>query len=102
MQEPLILHAGDSALVVEFGREIAEDINARVHALDDAVRQKHIIGVTETVPTFRSLTVFYDPSVLSGERLQRKLLKLCKGISGSADTAKKIVEVPVLYGGSYG
>ena len=52
MQEPLILHAGDSALVVEFGREIAEDINARVHALDDAVRQKHIIGVTETVPTF--------------------------------------------------
>ena len=53
MQEPLILHAGDSALVVEFGREIAEDINARVHALDDAVRQKHIIGVTETVPTFR-------------------------------------------------
>ncbi|MGN0559872.1 MAG: 5-oxoprolinase subunit PxpB [Candidatus Fimenecus sp.] len=102
MEQPLILHAGDSALVVEFGREIAEDINARVHALDAAVRQKHIIGVTETVPTFRSLTVFYDPSVLSYERLQRKLLKLCKGISVSADTGKKVVEVPVLYGGSYG
>lgn len=102
MQEPLFLHAGDSALVVEFGREISEDINARVHALDRAVQQKHIIGVTETVPTFRSLTVFYDASVLSGERLQKKLLKLCKSLSVSAGGNKKIVEVPVLYGGAFG
>lgn len=102
MQEPLFLQAGDSALVIEFGREISEDINARVHALDSAVRGKHIIGVTETVPTFRSLTVFYDPSVLSGERLKRKLLKLCKGLSVSAAAGKKIIEIPVLYGGEYG
>lgn len=102
MQEPLFLHAGDSALVVEFGREISENINARVHALDAAVREKHIIGVTETVPTFRSLTVFYDPSVLSGERLKRKLLKLCKGLSVSAAADKKIIEIPVLYGGDFG
>ncbi len=102
MLNPLILRAGDCALVVEFGREIDETVNAHVHALDAAVRQKHMIGVTETVPTFRSLTVFFDPSVLSGERLQRKLLKLCNRLSVSAQTEKKVVEIPVLYGGAYG
>ena len=102
MLTPLILRAGDCALVVEFGREIDEEVNARVHALDAAMRQKHIIGVTETVPTFRSLTVFFDPSVLSGERLKRKLLKLCKSLSVCAETEKKVVEIPVLYGGEFG
>jgi len=102
MLKPLILRAGDCALVVEFGREIDATVNAYVHALDAAVRQKHIIGVTETVPTFRSLTVFFDPSVLSGERLQRKLLKLCNRLSVSLQTEKKVVEIPVLYGGAYG
>ncbi len=102
MLKPLILRAGDCALVVEFGREIDETVNAYVHALDAAVRQKHIIGITETVPTFRSLTVFFDPSVLSGERLQKKLLKLCNRLSVSVQNEKKVVEIPVLYGGAYG
>lgn len=102
MNKPVILRSGDSALVVEFGREIDEEINALVHALDREVRQRHIIGITETVPTFRSLTVFFDPSVLSGERLEKKLYKLCRSLSVTSAQEKKIIEVPVLYGGSYG
>lgn len=102
MNQPVILRSGDSALVVEFGREIDEEINALVHALDREIRQRHIIGVTETVPTFRSLTVFFDPSVLSGERLEKKLYKLCRNLTGASVQEKKVIEVPVLYGGSCG
>ncbi len=102
MNKPVILRSGDSALVVEFGRRIDEEINALVHALDQEIHRRHIIGVTETVPTFRSLTVFFDPSVLSGECLKKKLYKLCRGLSGSVAQAKKIIKVPVLYGGRYG
>ena len=102
MREPLILRGGDSALVVEFGREIDETVNRQVHALNRAVSDKHIIGVTETVPTFRSLTVFFDPSVISGEKLTKKIRKCCRHLTLGGTGVEKTTEIPVLYGGKHG
>lgn len=102
MDAPRILPAGDSAVIVEFGCEINAGINALVHALDKEIRKKNIQGVIETVPTFRSLEVVYDPCVISGDRLENKLLKLCKPLTVVEAASKKIIEIPVLYGGSYG
>ena len=70
-----------------------------VHALDRAVRDKGIFGVRECVPTFRSLTVLFDPMLISGDRLEKKLLRLCKTLSAETQTQKTVVEVPVLYNG---
>lgn len=99
MNMPTILRSGDCALLVEFGREIDESTNALVHALDRAVQKKGIPGVTETVPTFRSLTVCFDPCLISGQRLQKQLLRLCKGLTAETNTHKIIRHVPVLYDG---
>ena len=99
MEQPEILRSGDCALVAEFGKEIDEHTNALVHALDRAVRDKGIFGVRECVPTFRSLTVLFDPMLISGDRLEKKLLRLCKTLSAEAQTQKTVVEVPVLYNG---
>lgn len=99
MHKPVILRSGDCALVAEFGKEIDEHTNALVHALDRAVREKGIFGVRECVPTFRSLTVLFDPMLISGERLTKKLLRLCKTLSAETQTQKTVVEVPVLYNG---
>lgn len=99
MEHPVILRSGDCALVAEFGKEIDEHTNALVHALDRAVREKGIFGVRECVPTFRSLTVLFDPTLISGKRLTKKLLDLCKSLSAEAQTQKTVVEVPVLYNG---
>lgn len=99
MEQPEILRSGDCALVAEFGKEIDEHTNALVHALDRAVREKGIFGVRECVPTFRSLTVLFDPMLISGDRLEKKLLRLCKTLSAETQTQKTVVEVPVLYNG---
>lgn len=99
MEQPEILRSGDCALVAEFGKEIDEHTNALVHALDRAVRDKGIFGVRECVPTFRSLTVLFDPMLISGDRLEKKLLRLCKTLSAETQTQKTVVEVPVLYNG---
>lgn len=99
MEQPEILRSGDCALVAEFGKEIDEHTNALVHALDRAVRDKSIFGVRECVPTFRSLTVLFDPMLISGDRLEKKLLRLCKTLSAETQTQKTVVEVPVLYNG---
>ena len=59
--EPRYLPAGESALVVEFGQRIDEAVNDRVLALDEAVAAARLAGVIETVPTYRSLMIHFDP-----------------------------------------
>lgn len=102
MNTPKFLCAGDGALTVEFGSRIDGNVNACVHALDRSVKQANIAGVLETVPTFRSLEVVYNPCIITGKRLERRLEKLCRRISAAGPTQKKVIEIPVLYGGEYG
>lgn len=56
-----ILTAGDLAVVVEFGEGIDRAVSARVHALDRALTARAVTGIRETVPTFRSLMIHYEP-----------------------------------------
>ena len=58
---PRLLPSGDSAITVEFSRNIDDLANQRVLALDRMLAREAIAGVTETVPTYRSLLVHYDP-----------------------------------------
>ena len=51
--EKKILPAGDAALVVEFGREISDELNEQVHLLAGAMKRLSIHGVREVLPTFR-------------------------------------------------
>lgn len=57
------LLSGDTAVVAEFGDRIDRALNQRVLRLNAAVRARPIRGVVETLPTFRSLMVHYDPLV---------------------------------------
>src|SRR5262249_11451630 len=63
------LPAGDTALSVEFGDRIDRTLNDRVLRLRDRMREADIEGVIETVPTFRSLMVHYDPNRVGGAQL---------------------------------
>ena len=49
------------ALCVELGDEISAELNTRVRALEYLIQAKALPGVVETVPSFRSLLVYYDP-----------------------------------------
>ena len=62
---PRYLDAGEAALVVEFGDSVDPAINAGVLALDGALRAAPLVGVIETVPTYRSLMIHYDPLELA-------------------------------------
>ena len=56
-----ILPAGESCLFVEFGDIVSRELNARVTALKAALEAAPLPGVTELVPTYRSLAVNFDP-----------------------------------------
>ena len=97
-----ILPAGDCALVVEFGNEINEALNRKVQCLNEKVAAAHVKGIVETVPTFRSLMVTYDPSEISFEQLKKELSGISVEESAGQETPHHVVEIPVCYGGSYG
>lgn len=71
-----ILDAGECALVIEFGDRVDLALHDRVLALDAAIAANPIDGVQETVPTYRSLMVHYDPLVLPREGLLEALQAL--------------------------
>jgi KipI family sensor histidine kinase inhibitor len=59
------LDAGEAALVVEYGVDVDPTVNDRVLTLDAGLTALALPGVRETVPTYRSLMIHYDPLVLS-------------------------------------
>jgi inhibitor of KinA len=76
LPKPRYVAAGESALVVEFGDTIDPKIHGRVLALDAAIGQANWEGVTETVPTYRSLMIHFDPRRWAPEALSDALAGL--------------------------
>jgi KipI family sensor histidine kinase inhibitor len=97
---PRILPCGDTALAVEFGQEIDPRLNARVLALDARVGEA-VSGIIETVPTYRSLLVHYDPVATNFETLSAILLDLARELS-EQPAEGRLWRIPVVYGGPFG
>src|SRR4051812_49235603 len=98
---PRLLPSGDSAITVEFSRNIDDAANQRVLALDGALTSEPIAGITETVPTYRSLLVHYDPAQIGFDALGEKLLARAQRPFPAAAKARRW-RIPVAYGGEHG
>jgi KipI family sensor histidine kinase inhibitor len=70
------LSAGDRALVVEFGETIDRGLSGAVLRLAAGIAAAGIPGIVETVPTFRSLMVHYDPLVTTRAELEPIIARL--------------------------
>ena len=70
------LPCGDTALAVEFGNEIDRAVSEAVLALDAALAGRRVEGIVETVPTFRSLMIHFDPLAVAPETLTNLVLEL--------------------------
>jgi KipI family sensor histidine kinase inhibitor len=101
LSPPRILPSGDSAITVEFSRNIDDEANRRVLALDRSMARDLIAGVTETVPTYRSLLVHYDPVQIGFEELGGKLTALAQ-LPVPPTISTRRWRIPVTYGGEHG
>src|SRR5215469_4557244 len=94
------LSAGDRALVVEFGDRVDRALSDDVLSLDASLRSCRLAGVVETVPTFRSLMVHYDPLVTSRAGLERTIAGLLdRGSDPRRDAT--LWRVPICYDGEF-
>jgi inhibitor of KinA len=100
------LPLGDSAVTVEFGDRIDQTLVASVAALDERLsREKEagrLPGIVETMPTYRSLTVIFDPGLISWSALKRRILKLMSAPLESESRSASSWRLPVCYHADYG
>ncbi len=100
-ERPRLLLAGDTALTVELSDTVDPAINARVIALDRALADAKLSGIVETVPTYRSLQIHYDPEAISIETLTATIERLAVDLDDTLAAGRRWT-VPVAYGGQHG
>jgi KipI family sensor histidine kinase inhibitor len=98
---PRIVPCSETALLVEFGDTVDDASNAKVLELDRALAQANIEGVTEAIPTYRSLLVFYDPLEQSFADLAERMRALAASVP-DVRGARRRWRIPVVYGGEFG
>ncbi|WP_439495792.1 5-oxoprolinase subunit PxpB [Bosea sp. (in: a-proteobacteria)] len=96
-----LLPCGDTALTVEFGSVIDAQLNARVLALDAALVREALPGLRETVPTYRSLLVHFDPVGTDLPALKARIVELAAQAT-DVDRRTRRWRVPIVYGGEHG
>jgi KipI family sensor histidine kinase inhibitor len=97
MTAPRFAPVGDCALTVEFGDMIDLEINRRVIALDRAIAISDLPGIVETVPTFRSLLVVYEPEAITYASLIRALKAFCDAPATARGAQRRLWTVPIAY-----
>jgi inhibitor of KinA len=92
-----ILPVGDTGLSVQFGTEIDPAINDAVAALDTAIAAADLPGIVETVPSFRSLLVVFEPASIDRETLLAQLRVLSARATRARRSAGRRWSLPVVY-----
>ena len=90
------------ALCVELGDEISAEVNTRVRALEFLIQAKGLPGVVETVPSFRSLLVYYDPDQVGFDALCAGLGELAEQATTATLPPARLVELPCCYDAELG
>lgn len=91
------LQNGDSAVTVQFKNEISKEVNSYVTSLCAEIENNKIKGVIEYIPTFCSVSVLYDCTLISAKKLISKLEKIIKNIKITSSRKAKLYEIPVCY-----
>ena len=94
--------AGDSALNLEFAHAISAETSAKIRLAAENLTADPIEGITELVPTFCSLMVYYNPLVITFDELSARLRGKLHDVGEADLSVRKIVQIPVCYGGEYG
>ena len=102
IEEPRYLTAGESCGVAEFADEIDRGANDAVMELKRYMTGQSEIPIIECLPTYRSLAVYFDPTVVSADDVVRVARKAPISVKSDAAAAMTEISIPVCYGGEYG
>jgi len=99
---PEIRPVGDSSLLVEYEEEISPEVNQKVRRLAQSIERNAFRGMTEVVPAYRSLMIFFDPLQVKIEEVMALIKNLDQGALEADVTKPRLFRIPTVYGGDYG
>jgi len=78
---------GDSAVILTVGERLDETLLGRVRAIASALERDPPPGVTDIVPAFATITVFYDLARVGGfahfcSELEQRAARRCRTRAG--------------------
>ncbi|TXK48081.1 5-oxoprolinase subunit PxpB [Pontibacter qinzhouensis] len=100
---------GDAAIVVKFGDNIGYDVHTKVRAFAASLEAHPFPGFVELVPAFTTVTVYYNPWVVSHkghfdpyQSVIDLLLPVLTLTHNQEELPSRLIEIPVCYGGKLG
>jgi inhibitor of KinA len=100
---PRFFPLGDSAVTIVIGEGISRDLSREVLRVAEALRSASFGAVAEVVPAYASLTLFYDPFLVTYAQLLEKIrpvVERSRAERGSADSEPgRTIRIPVRYDG---
>ncbi|MDD4160729.1 MAG: carboxyltransferase domain-containing protein, partial [Synergistaceae bacterium] len=102
VREPKYLTAGESCVVVEFADEIDRRANDAVMDLKKHLLDQKNIPIVECLPTYRSLAVYFDSTVVSAGEVIKEAKSAPEFYGEEGSELFTEISIPVCYGGEYG
>lgn len=102
MNQIQILTEGDASLLVVFGNEISPEINHRITAAVQLLKNSQTEGIVDLIPSYTALLINYNPEIIRYGELKTRLEKLLSQEIKTEKRHGRVVEIPVLYGGEGG
>jgi inhibitor of KinA len=99
---PLYKPLGDSAVTVVLGEGISRELSGRVLSVAQAVHRARVAGVSEIVPAYASLTVFFDPIPYDFNQIVESVRVVVENVTshdGVATGGSRLIRIPVTYDG---
>lgn len=100
-----IYPCGDHAVTIELGNEVAVDVNQKVLAVFDYLKENQPEGIKDIIPAYNTLTLVYDavflkkkyPAVSVYDTVCAQLQAAAAAVINQKITASRLVKIPVCY-----
>ncbi len=100
--KPRFIPSGDEYVLMEIGTDMGIKVNCTIIEFNNRLMNEktegRIQGILDTIPCWRSITVYYDNTKISYEGLKEKMSELYNNMGTVSKMKSRIVEIPVMYG----
>ncbi|MGG4398632.1 5-oxoprolinase subunit PxpB [Paenibacillus amylolyticus] len=100
--EEILSPLGETAVIIQCGDQLSDAVQRRVMSVCALLEKSTLPAMIEWVPTYTSVTVFYNPFISSYPELCRILLQQLNQMKESVQYKPRTVTIPVCYGGEWG
>lgn len=97
-----IENAGPEALIIRFGDRPTPELAVQIRVATDCLREALDKQLRDLVPSYTTLTAFYNPRQNDFERLRLRVEQLLAELPKATEVIGRLVEIPVWYDSAVG